>query len=692
MSASLMFPAVSPTLIRRAADVSSGTEVRADQMSRFFELSIDLFCIAGFDGYFKVLNRAWEDTLGYSRDELLGKAWLDFIHPDDREASLAESKKLAHGGRVISFENRYRCKDGSYKWFLWNSTAMPEQGVIYATARDITDRRNAEQALQQAHNELEARVQERTAELAKSNDILLAEVHHCREVEKSLWEAEEKYRSIFENAIEGIFQSTPDGTYINVNPALARMKGYESADELIAGVDDIGQQSYVDPNRRLEFKSLMEQHGMVTAFEYEIFRKDGKKVWLSMNARAVRSSSGQVLYYEGTVSEITARKQLEDQLRLAQKMEAVGQLAGGIAHDFNNLLGVIIGHAELLLENLGSDSPFRHRVEQINRASQSAAALVGQLLAFSRQQPVEPKLIDLNPVVADTTKMLGSVMGSKIALNNLLDPALWRIKADPNQIERVIVNLVMNARDAMPSGGQLTIETCNVSREDSRFLPYAQVSPGPYVMLAVTDTGIGMDAVTQSHIFEPFFTTKGRGKGLGLGLSTVYGSVKGSGGSITVRSEPGKGTTFRILLPAVSECEQENHALSAGSAQSVDGTETVLLVEDDSLLRELILGFLTRSGYTVLEAANAQQALSVARRFHHPIHLLLSDVVMPGLSGPKMAEELTSLHTGMKVLYMSGYREFDDDNEIQRQGKPLLQKPFTQKDLARKIREILATN
>jgi len=659
----------------------ASAESKSEQLSNFFELSADLFCITGFDGYFRALNQAWKESLGFTREALLKTQWLELVHPEDRELSLAETGRIIQGASSISLENRYRCKDGSYRSFVWNARSLPDQRLIYAAGRDITDRKRAEAMLQHEQHEKSIR------ELARNNAILLGEIGRCRQMEKSLLETQEKYRSIFENAVEGIFQSTPDGTYISVNPALARIKGYDSPAELIAAVGDIGRQSYVDAQRRLEFKLQLEEHGVVNGFEYEVFRKDGKRVWLSTNARAVRDSQGSVIYYEGTVEDITQRKRLEEQLRLVHKMEAVGQLAGGIAHDFNNLLGVILGHGELLLQKLDETSPLRSHAEQINRASTSGSALIAQLLAFSRKRALQPVVLDMNAVVRNVTKMLGSVIGENIAITTSLDPELGPIKADAGQMEQVLVNLLVNARDAMPEGGILRIETANVRGQDSSSSCDSEPA-GPLVSLTVSDTGTGMDSETRSHIFEPFFTTKVRGKGTGLGLATVYGVVKQSGGSICVCSEPDHGTSFTLFFPHASEANPAiQQATSAENASQ--GSETILLVEDDTALREIILTFLTNRGYTVLEAANGPQAQSVASRFRNPIHLLLSDVVMPGMGGPQMARHLKSHHPEMKVLYMSGYSDFPENNQIHWQEKPLLQKPFTQQDLLRKVREIL---
>ena len=326
-----------------------------------------------------------------------------------------------------------------------------------------------------------------------------------------------------------------------------------------------------------------------------MFRKDGKRVWLSTNARAVRDSHGSVIYYEGTVEDITQRKRLEEQLRLVHKMEAVGQLAGGIAHDFNNLLGVILGHGELLLEKLDETSPLRNHAEQINRASTSGSALIAQLLAFSRQQVLQPVVLDLNTAVRNVTKMLGSVIGENIAITTSLDPELGPIKADAGQMEQVLVNLLVNARDAMPDGGMLRIETANVREQDSSSSCDSEPA-APLASLTVSDTGTGMDSETRSHIFEPFFTTKVRGKGTGLGLATVYGVVKQSGGSICVCSEPDHGTTFTLFFPRASNANPAiQQVASVGNASQ--GSETILLVEDDTALREIVLTFLTNRGY-----------------------------------------------------------------------------------------------
>ncbi len=394
---------------------------------------------------------------------------------------------------------------------------------------------------------------------------------------------------------------------------------------------------------------------------------------------------------ESRVEERTRElSQAQDQLRQAQKMEAIGKLAGGVAHDFNNLLTAITGYSELIMSSdLAQGDPVRGNVEQIRQAADRAASLTGQLLAFSRRQMLHPRILNLNVVVANIDKMLRRLIGEDIDLVTVLAPALGRVKADPGQLEQVLMNLAVNARDAMVQGGKLTIETADVELDGAYALRHLAVRPGPYVMLAVSDTGCGMDAETRSHLFEPFFTTKERGKGTGLGLSTVYGIVKQSGGNIWVYSEPGRGTTFKIYLPRVEEAAEALVA-PAASITPARGSETLLVVEDDEAVRSLARKVLERQGYTVLEARDGDEALAIGEGHAGPIPLMLTDVVMPGRSGRDVARQLAAVRPDMKVLYMSGYT----DNAIVHQGVldpgiAFLPKPFTPDALARKVREVL---
>jgi len=383
--------------------------------------------------------------------------------------------------------------------------------------------------------------------------------------------------------------------------------------------------------------------------------------------------------------------QSEAQLRQAQKIDSIGQLAGGIAHDFNNLLTVINSYSDMLLGDIGFDNPFlRNGLDQIKEAGHRAASLTRQLLAFSRRQVLESKVLDLNESVSNMAKLLRRLISEDITLVLCPHPALGRVKADPGQIEQVIMNLAVNARDAMPGGGQLTIETLNVELDIAYARTHGSAPPGPYVMLAVSDTGCGMDAATQAHIFEPFFTTKEPGKGTGLGLATVYGIVKQSGGNIWVYSEPGKGTTFKIYLPLVEENAELPRPDSAPD-ESLCGAETILLVEDEEMVRALAQAILERYGYTVLAAKHVNDALRIAQDGPKAIHLLLTDTIMPGMNGQELAAQVLAIRPEMKVLYMSGYTDkVFTSTAAWKPGTAFLQKPFIPKTLGHKVREILA--
>jgi two-component system, cell cycle sensor histidine kinase and response regulator CckA len=515
--------------------------------------------------------------------------------------------------------------------------------------------------------------------------LVFHDVADQRRAAEQLRASEEKYRGIFDNAVEGIFQTTPDGRIVTANPSLARMLGYADAQELIGAVVDVSRQLYVDPDRRVEFSRLLEDHGVVSGFECEIRRKDGTHGWASLSTRVVKDADGRVLFYEGTAEEITERKRLEEQVRQAQKMEAIGQLAGGVAHDFNNLLTVINGFSALAFDELPADRPVRELLREIHNAGERAAVLTRQLLAFSRKQHLQPRATDLNVIVDELGRMLRRLIGDDIELSVVLYPALATVKVDPGQFEQVVMNLAVNARDAMPSGGSLGIRTRNVriGHADAQALP--DVPPGPYAELSVSDTGHGMTDEVKAHIFEPFFTTKPVGEGTGLGLAVVHGIVRQSGGYIDVTSEPGRGTTFRVLVPVV-EGDAAPTASAHEKLEMARGWETILLVDDDDGVRLLASTVLRQSGYTVLEARGGEEAMARARDHSGPIHLLLTDVVMPKISGRQLARQLAAERPRIKTLYVSGY---EAEAARQLSGEGYLAKPFGPSALTSMVRDVL---
>jgi two-component system, cell cycle sensor histidine kinase and response regulator CckA len=422
--------------------------------------------------------------------------------------------------------------------------------------------------------------------------------------------------------------------------------------------------------------------------DHRILRPDGSVRWVHEQAEFQRAPDGRPLRMFGTVQDITDRKLLEDRVRQFQKIEAIGRLAGGVAHDFNNLLGVISGFTDLLARDLEPGHRGWRRLEQIRKATDRAAALTRQLLAFSRRQVLQPRVLDLNTLVTEVQEMLKRVIGEHIAIVPVLSPQVGRVKADPGQLEQVIVNLAVNARDAMPGGGKLILETDGAVFDDTFVRNHAGAQPGPYVVLSVSDNGHGMDAEVLSHVFEPFFTTKEAGKGTGLGLATVYGIVKQSGGYITVYSELGRGTTVKVYLPRVEEDPQPLEAAEAGPPPT--GSETILLLEDEGSLREIIREVLEEAGYRVLTAADSREALPLARAHGGPIHILVTDVVMPGLGGREIAEALARERPSTRVLYISGYTdEAIGHHNVLDPGVHFLQKPFSTLALLRKVREVL---
>jgi PAS domain S-box-containing protein len=513
------------------------------------------------------------------------------------------------------------------------------------------------------------------------------ELHMAREREAHR-RLEATLRELVERAPVGIYRSTPDGQILSANTAMVRMLGYDALDDVLRL--DLARDVYADPAER----ARLLDRDTYTDREYDEVSatwkaKNGRRLDVQLSVRAARNAQGAVEFYETFVKDVTDQRRLEAQFLQAQKMEAVGRLAGGVAHDFNNLLTVMLSYSSLLLEDWPADHPDRDDVEQIKKAAEGASSLTRQLLAFSRQQVLEPKHTDVNAVVLHIEKLLVRLLGEDVRLEARLADDAGTIKVDPGQLEQVIVNLAVNARDAMPAGGVLTIETANMEMDETYVSAHPIAAAGGYVMLAVSDTGTGMDEATQARIFEPFFTTKEPGKGTGLGLATVHGIVRQSNGFIWLYSEVGRGTSFKIYLPRVDAPAQiapMPPALAAGNG------ETVLVVEDMDAVRRATCRMLERQGYKVLDAANGAAALALAAAHDGPIHLLLTDVVLPGLDGRQIAERLLQTRPQVRVLYMSGYTDHAViHNGVLEPGIAYLQKPLTPRTLGQKLREVLQT-
>ncbi len=509
-----------------------------------------------------------------------------------------------------------------------------------------------------------------------------------RAAQENLRHSELNFRSLVTNAPYGICRCDAAGKILDVNPAFVELLGHVSAEDLI-GQHIFGL--YSDNDQWFGLADFLRSSAPFKGLTAEWKRKNGTTTVVRVSGRSVPNGREGSVVFELFAEDVTERRALEQQLRQSQKMEAVGRLAGGIAHDFNNLLMVISGYSEFLLERLGDEPRLRGPAQEIASAAERASSLTRQLLAFSRKQMLAPRIVDLNTVATENLKMLTRMIGEDIDLVMVPATNLWSVRADAGQIEQVIMNLAVNARDAMPSGGKLTIETSNVALDEDYTRLHAPLRPGDYVMVAISDTGAGMDAETQSHIFEPFFTTKGT-KGTGLGLSTVYGIIKQSGGYIWVYSEMGRGTTFKIYLPRVASTGETAAQVAAPvEIQKVEpGTETILLVEDEANLRYLARQYLEKQGYKVIEAADGAVAMQIAVAHDKVIHLLLTDVIMPGLNGRELAQRISEIRPNVKILYMSGYTEnVIGHNGMLDAGVRLLQKPFNLRDLRSKVREVL---
>jgi len=564
-----------------------------------------------------------------------------------------------------------------------------DEQVLIAQVKTALRMKTAEDALSGQKDLLEELVRKRTAELTNTNVQLRQEIEERKQADEALQKERDFVENLFNTAPVINLVLDMEGRIVRFNRYMEEISGYTLAE--VQGKDWFS--TFLPVEERTQIRDLFNKAVVdirTVGNVNPIVKKDGSRCEIEWYDKTIKDTEGNT---EGILSiglDITEKKQMEDQLSQAQKMEAIGTLAGGVAHDFNNILTTIIGNASLALMDVIKDESLRKGIEEIKIAGERAVALTRQLLAFSRKQIIQPKILDLNKLLAGIEKMLGRLIGEDVEVLMIPGPELWQVEADPGQMEQVIMNLVINARDAMPIGGKITIETATMDLDESYFHEHSiEKQPGSYVMLAVSDTGTGMDKETQEHIFEPFYTTKEKGKGTGLGLSTVYGIVKQNNGFVWVYSEPGQGTTFKIYMPKAVE-DAVLDEIEITTTADLSGSDTVLIVEDDDSLRKLAHKALQQKGYKVLEAENGEDALRVSEEHEDPIDLLITDVVMPKMDGKETAERLQPLYPQMKVIYMSGYT----DNAIVHHGVlapglNFIEKPFSPEGLARKVREVL---
>ncbi len=613
-----------------------------DELNRFFTLSQDLLCIVGKDGTIVRLNPQWESTLGYPLAEILARPYTDFIHPDDLPVTSEASATLNDASRLSGFVNRYRCRDGSYRAIEW--TAHASEQFIYGVGRDITEKRKGEA--------------------------------HLRDLSRAV-----------EQSPASVIITDVDGCIEYVNPRFTQLTGY-TLDE-VSGQNPRILQSGLTP--REQYAELWQRilSGEVWEGEFQNRKKDGTLYLERVSISPVLDDAGVVRHFVAVKEDITEKRALEQKLLQSQKMEAIGLLTGGIAHDFNNLLTVVNGYAELLESHPDAGPKARACATSIRQAGERAATLTRQLLQFSRRHSGDPTVLDLHQTVAELEHFYRRVLPANIDLVIAPSTNGTLVQADPSQLQQVLMNLVVNARDAMPSGGTLRIDVARVEIAQPAHLEL----PGPprthFIRLSLSDTGEGMTQEVQKHLFEPFFTTKPMGQGTGLGLSTVYGIVRQSNGWIEVRSAPGEGATFHIYLPeAQIAATAEPEPAEAGDIRT--GEETILLVEDYAEVRVFTAELLSTLGYEVFQAANGEEALAVAAAHPGEIDLLLTDVMLPGLNGPEIAEKLTAQWPGLPVIFASGYAgELGDGNPALPPNATLIGKPFSTDTLAATIRTVL---
>ncbi len=633
--------------------------VQAD-IAAFIDSVPDGIAIVDREGRITVVNAQAQQMFGYAAGELAG-ARVEVLlperfrreHPEHRRSFHDNPRPRPMGSGLELYGLR---KDGTEFPVEISLSALPTQNgspLVIAAIRDVTDRKRREEEIRKLNRQLDS---------------------------------DAAYRSMVKQAPYGIYRvDLADERFVAVNPALVQMLGY--ADEQQVLQLRIGTDVYRNP---AEYELRREQNRRERHFqgvEAEWKRKDGTPLFVRLSGRRGHDEHGQE-HIDIVAEDITERRKLEEQFQQSQKLEAVARLAGGVSHDFNNLLGVITGYSWMLLNDSSATAAQKERVEGIMQAANSAVALTRQLLAVSRKQVLQPAILNLGSVVAEVTKMLNRVISEDIKLVVESQPGLGAVRLDRTQIEQVLLNLVINARDAMPRGGEIHIHTSNEHLDEEYAAAHVDVVPGDYVRLAVVDSGEGMDKETQARVFEPFFTTKAPGKGTGLGLASVYGIVKQSGGHIWLYSEPGRGTTFKIYFPRVRRATEE--ATARAKPETYRGTETVLLVEDHALLRKMTAAMLRGMGYTVLETEEPATALKIASTHAEPIEVLVTDVVMPEINGLALKEKISVMRPGIKTLLISGYSGdiISQYGDIGRSAA-LLEKPFSSEALGLKIRQLL---
>lgn len=633
------------------AEIGAQIQLKAerDLSDRAIESVPGIFYLIDRDGRFVRWNENFERVTGYTSHEIPLMHPTDFFAGADKTLIADRIEQVFDTGTATA-EADLIAKDGTRKTFYFTGqlVKLDEKPHLVGMGIDISERKEAEEALRKS---------------------------------------EASYREFVEGAGHGIYRSTPAGRFLAANPAAIRMLGYESEKEILAL--DITRDVYAAPTDREKVLQRMAASDRFEGIEVTWKRKDGTPITAELSGRTVRDEKGRIQYFEVHAEDVTERRVVEQQLRQAQKMEAIGRLAGGLAHDFNNLLTVILGESEMALEEAGGRGGLEESLREIRKAGRRAVALTRQLLAFSRRQILEAEVFSLNDLVADAEKMLRRLIEENIRLETRLEGGLGVVEADRGQIEQVLMNLAVNARDAMPDGGTLTIETANATLDETNVMPGIGATPGEYVLLSVTDTGVGMTDEVKAQIFEPFFTTKEKGTGTGLGLATCYGIVKQAGGYIAADSNPGIGTTMSVYLPRAAP-DAHRVETEPQEAELPRGTEKILLVEDDGSVRRVGARILRRLGYSVIEAETGEDALALMEEHGQTIDLLLTDVVLPGIGGRDLAQQAQSMYPAIKVLFASGYTR---DAVLQRQTRErrviLLQKPFTLQEMASKVRKAL---